>query len=158
MIYDTLDNTALYYSVHPLFKEAFKFLKDFDSAGYSESTKISLIGNELRAGVDFYATTAAESKKWEAHRNYIDIQCVFSGQELCGVAPVKNLTETDAYNPEKDVLFLKETKDSSPVYVPLEPGRFAVFFPGDAHKPGLHNQEDRRSDIIKVVVKIILNR
>jgi biofilm protein TabA len=156
MIYDTLDNAGIYFQLHPLFKDAFEFLRKLDHNAYKENTKITLIENRLRAGIDFYSTVSADQKKWEAHQNYIDIQCVFLGSEKTGYAPRKNLDISEPYNPGKDVLFLKENQSSGAFFADLIPGRFAVFFPDDAHKPGIHIAPGESSAVIKVVVKILI--
>jgi YhcH/YjgK/YiaL family protein len=156
MIVDTIENAEIYYSIHPLFKEAFEYLKSFNYKDYNENSKITLIENKLRAGVDFYKTVPAGSKKWEAHEKYIDIQCVFSGKEKIGYAPRAELKLTDPYNSEKDIMFLEEMPDSAAVFPDLNPGRFAVFFPQDAHKPGIQSESGKELNVVKVVIKIII--
>ena len=88
-------------------------------------------------------------KKWEAHRNYLDIQYVAEGREVMGWAPVGRLTPAGPYNPEKDVINFQEA-EASPVQV--EKGGFALFYPEDGHQPGC--QLGAAAKIRKIVVKV----
>jgi beta-galactosidase beta subunit len=51
--------------------------------------------------VQEYITKPLEQGLWEAHRNYIDFQYMFSGQERMGFANLSTMRFGD-YIPEKD--------------------------------------------------------
>ena len=89
-----------------------------------------------------------EGALFEAHRKYIDIQFVISGEELQGYAPLSSLKIKDAYDLEKDIAFYNG--DGSLFH--LTPGSFAIYFPNDAHKPNL--MIDKPAALKKIVVKI----
>jgi YhcH/YjgK/YiaL family protein len=50
------------------------------------------------------------------------------------------------YNPEKDITFFEGLAES---YVDVKPGMFAIFFPQDAHAPGICPD-----GVKKVIVKV----
>ena len=72
--------------------------------------------------------------RWEAHKAYFDLQYVLSGSEAMGVGNVEKMAITEAYNPDKDVLFLDGVGGEMRVY---HSGDYAIFAPSDAHAPGM---------------------
>jgi YhcH/YjgK/YiaL family protein len=109
-------------------------------------------------GDDVYVMLSeAETKppaqvKFEAHRRYIDIQLVVRGQELIGVAPVASLATAEPYDAAKDIEFFADPPGSAAVE--LRAGDFAVFTPGDGHRPSLHldGPHVSRKAVVKVSV------
>ena len=85
------------------------------------------------AMVQEYTTRQEQSPRFENHSAYIDVQILVSGTEtvLAGAADVARLTE--AYTPDAEFYAAPEATHE----ISLRPGVFAVFFPGDAHAPGL---------------------
>ena len=137
-----------YFDHKEIWDRAFAFLKQTDFVNIALG-KIEL-GGTMYANVDEYLTKDREIARTEVHRKYIDIQYIVSGNELIDVAPLKNLTVTQLYNPEKDVEFGTVTEFSERK---ASPGRFFIFFPADAHRPCLKVGND--SELIrKVVVKV----
>ena len=87
----------------------------------------------------------------EAHKKYIDVQFWLDGEELCGNAPfVEGVPCVDAREDE-DLYFYEDFPEES--FVRAKPGCFAVFFPNDAHRPGVCT-ENGPSTYRKVVVKV----
>lgn len=84
---------------------------------------------------------------WESHRNYIDLHYVIKGKEKIGAAPVANATVTKAYDPAKDAA--NYTVEGT-FYI-ATPGTFFLFFPSDAHRPGIKADD---SPVKKLVIKI----
>ncbi|MEM8737491.1 MAG: YhcH/YjgK/YiaL family protein [Planctomycetota bacterium] len=150
MIYDTLDHAALYHGIHPGCAEAFAFLQGFDPA--TPDGRVDLRGDELFANVERYSTQPAATRRYEAHRAYLDIQAVFTGHEAVFVTPhTPDLETVEVYDTARDVGFHAATDAS---WVELLPGRFAMFFPQDVHKPVC--AVGGNSEVLKVVVKIRL--
>lgn len=148
MILDKLENFILYETLHPLFTKAFEFLQ---SSNFSEFTdgKYEIEGDKLFAMVQEYNTKDESEGKPEAHRKYIDIQFVYSGAELIGIAPLKdNILISD--EPEKDLAFY----ESETSFIKLEAGMFAVFFPEDLHMPGIKLNQSAK--VKKVVIKVLI--
>lgn len=104
------------------------------------------------ANVESYRTGPAAERKFEAHRKHIDIQYILAGEEMIQWAPITDLGVVTPYSEEKDAGFWESR---SPVtQLVLTAGRFAVFFPSDAHKPGCHLSGP--AAVRKIVAKIRL--
>lgn len=147
MIYDRFEHARLYLGLHPLLAEAFAFLKDFDPA--TADGQIKLRGADLFVNVERYATEPAAERRYEAHRQYLDVQTIFIGQESIYVEPRGGLDATEAYDESRDVAFYRGPDRN---VLSLVPGEFALFFPQDGHKPCC--QADGPSDVLKVVAKV----
>ena len=148
MIADRLENAKLYSGASARLAKAFGHLAKL-AAELPPDGKLELEGKEIYAIVQSYDTKPAAEKKWEAHRNYLDIQYVAEGKELMGWAPAGKLAPAGDYNPEKDVVNFKEYA-GTPVQV--EAGCFALFFPEDGHQPGV--QWGASARVRKIVVKV----
>jgi len=132
MIFDSLENAEIYYGLGEKFQKAFEFLKTTDLENLPLE-KIQIDGDDIFAIPQKYSTKEESEGKWEAHRKYIDIQYLVSGSENIGFVLVDYLEELEPYDDEKDVEFFSGEGD----YVQIHDGEFVVFFPDDAHKPGL---------------------
>lgn len=145
MILDSLSNAAKYTGLKIGLSEAFGFL---DQPGLAELPE----GNHEIAGDRVYAIIAreegrtVEDGKLEAHRKYIDIQYVISGDESMGWKNREGLVNSMDYDEERDLEFFEENPDS---IVCVPPGSFAIFLPTDAHLPLIG-----KGQIHKVVVKV----
>jgi YhcH/YjgK/YiaL family protein len=147
MIIDKLENAALYSCISKRLAAALNYLSTTDLSKV-EVGKHEIMGTEVFASVSEYHTKNLADAKWEAHHEYADVQFIISGEEQMGYAPLNKMEELDAYNAEKDIVFLKGKGD----YVTATPGTFIVFFPHDAHQPCV--SIGAGSDIKKVVVKV----
>ncbi|HNU78749.1 MAG: YhcH/YjgK/YiaL family protein [Prolixibacteraceae bacterium] len=110
-------------------------------------------GKNLFFMVNHYVTKAPEEVLFEAHREYADIQYVFEGEELIGVAPREEGTETVPYDPEKDIVFYEVTAAESHH---ASPERIFILFPEDLHQPGV--MAGLPKPVKKVVIKVKLER
>lgn len=129
--------------------KAFIFLKSSDLTAL-ELKRYDIDGDNLYAPVSEYLTKNEEDARYEAHQKYIDIQYVVSGKELIGVAPVSQKKDVlEAYDSTKDIEFLTVTGGENR---PALPDKFFIFFPDDAHRPGLKDGEN--SPVRKIVVKV----
>jgi YhcH/YjgK/YiaL family protein len=141
-----------YFKNKERWNSAFLFLKNNDLTNL-EIKRHDIDGDNLFVNVSEYNTKNEQDAKFEAHRKYVDIQYVVSGKEMIGIAP---LTSKDSvlqgYNETKDVEYfnVKEGKTFS-----ATPENFFIFFPEDAHMPGL--KVDTIAPIKKVVVKLRIN-
>ena len=94
-------------------------------------------------------TAPVENKRAESHRNYIDIQYLFTGKEVQGYAPL--LPGVTGEEPAgKDNIFYADVENEQ--FVTLHPGEFTVFFTNDIHRPNC--TMDEPVNIHKAVVKI----
>ena len=149
MILDTIDNARIYAGLHPCFPKAFEILKN-QTLNKKQDGKYPVDGEKIYYTIQCYTTKPQNAENLEAHRKYIDIQFLLSGQELLGYAPLKGLTIAEKYNPQKDIAFFDAPKDFTKVT--LKPGLFCILFPSDAHLPGCHLAKP--SDVRKIVIKI----
>ena len=109
-------------------------------------------GDDVYVMISEAETRPPEQVKFEAHRRYIDIQLVVRGQEAIGIAPVSALRTVEPYDAAKDIEFFAVPPTSA--VVELRAGDFAVFAPGDAHRPSLHldGPHISRKAVVKVSV------
>lgn len=90
-------------------------------------------------------------KTYESHRTYIDIHIVLEGEECIEIADTSLLKPLGAYDPQND--FIPYGNDVRGECIHLLPGMVTVFFPQDAHMPGIAPEAVKRGEILKVVVK-----
>jgi YhcH/YjgK/YiaL family protein len=149
MIIDTLDNASKYFSVHPLFAQAFAYLQTTDWSTAADG-KFD-IAEGLKSIVNTAAgkTKEASLEKFECHNKNIDIQFCISGTEHIGWKPrQKCVIEKGGYNEEKDVLYYGDAPD---MYFTLQGGQFVILFPEDVHAPMIGEGEIKKT-VIKVKI------
>lgn len=149
MIVDDLANWRLYSHLSPL-REAFAHLESPEALKWPDR-RLELDGERICAVPQGYLTRPDEQGKWEAHRRYVDIQYMVSGQERMGWAPVSTLVPAGTFDPARDVGFYTGSGD----FLTVREGMFAVFFPHDAHMPCLHVDGACRP-VRKIVIKVAL--
>lgn len=151
MIQDLLSNSSRIENLHPLFPSAFAWLKSFDPK--TLDGKYEITGPDCVAGVQRYRTLPTRDKKWEAHRVFGDIQVIFKGEEFCGHHDVAALQTEEPYSFEKDVeKFLSPHFPTTLLH--FYPKQFTIFYPSDAHQPGLQILDS--AEVLKVVIKFKL--
>lgn len=148
MIVDRLGMRSRYAAMHPLFPRALAFLTEFDPT--LPDGRIPLDDERLFATVSSYDTSPATGRPFEAHRRYIDIQCLLQGRERILHAPVDQLEPLDEYVEEADVALCADPPASSSVL--MRPGDFCILFPGDAHKSAC--MAGGRDAVRKILVKV----
>jgi YhcH/YjgK/YiaL family protein len=113
--------------------KAFSFLRETDLAGL-EKGRYALDGTDLFAIIDEYVTNDESGTRLEAHRKYADIQYIISGEEMMGIVHLGKTIETVSYVEEKDIVFLESTDEK---LLHATPVTYFIFFPDDAHRPGI---------------------
>lgn len=145
MIIDTLPESQLIYLLHPSFEKAFTFLRSTD-LNILPPGRINIDGDAIYALVQEYQTKPVDQGKWESHQRYIDIQYIESGVELINYQNLSKMKLGD-YDSERDF----QSMNGEGQLIELSAGSFMVFFPQDAHMPGL--SKTIPSSVKKVVVK-----
>ena len=150
MIYDKLDHIETYKG---LSKDLYLGLEFLKSVSLDIENGVHEINPRVKAIVSEYETKMVNENGFEAHREYIDIQYLISGEEIVGYLPIECLNEIKAYNKECDAAFyvgvgLKHQE------LQLGNGFFAIFFPQDGHMPCL--SIDEPINVKKVVVKVAI--
>lgn len=146
MIIDDLKNRQQYYGLGGRFERALRYLAETDLAGLAPG-RYAIEGDDVYAMVQEYRSKPRAEGFWEAHRKYADVQCVVSGAEHMGYAPVDRL-KAGPYDGDKD--FLKAEGEG--VFLELRAGSFIILLPQDAHMPSM--AIDGPAPMKKVVVKV----
>lgn len=149
MIFDNIKNAQTYFKLGANFKKAFEFLKNED---LSRLGKYEIEGNNIWANIQEYQTKLPQEGKLEAHRKYIDIQFIIKGEEKLGCLNIAQTLEDTPYSVESDLEFLKAKDPENINFTKAKEGDFLIFFPHDAHMPGLCT--DVPKYLKKAVVKI----
>ena len=147
MIFDKLPNWRKHDNLKHM-ESAFNFLENKTNYGLAQG-KVE-IGPGIHAVISKYSTEPASSKRFEAHRNFVDIHYIVSGVEIIEWTPIGSLEGSSNYDPESDCIFYEKSKGSSKIA--MWPGDFIVLMPNDGHKPGCHYFEP--SEVHKIVVKV----
>lgn len=146
MVLDKLENNQYYLAMHDGFRQAFAFIEAC-TAGLSAG-RYEIAGDMVYAMVQQYLTLPAEQCSWEAHRKYINIQYLLSGQEIMEWADIGSVKDI-VYDEKKDKLTCTSMVGSPLI---LREGSFAVFFPPDFHKPMC--KSGAPMEVKKIVVKV----
>lgn len=149
MIFDRLENAHLYKGLHPAIDEALDYI-----SGKTDFSKLEIgrfpISDQLDAIIDEYETQPSEGSLYEAHRQFIDVQVMLSGDEYMGVLPLANQTPVQAYNEEKDFALYQVAGQM----IHVKKGMFIIFFPTDLHMPCIGTPARK---IRKLVLKARVN-
>lgn len=148
MILDKLSESAVYEALHPLFPEAFAFLRE---AADKPVGRHELSGG-MYASISDVTTHSAGGNDLEAHQSYIDIQYLIGGRSACGWAKTDELAVSVPYDSDKDVVFLRGENQK----ISVRDGDFYILFPSDAHEP--HCTDEEPSNYRVVVVKVPVNQ
>ena len=147
MIIDNLANADKYLSIHPLFAEAFEYIKSVDLEAIEDGKYDVSEGLKSIVATKIGMTAQESEAKFECHNHNIDIQICVKGNETFGWKSRNDCkSQKSAYNPEKDVLFFNEEPS---MHFTLNSGEFVIFFPEDVHAPMIGEDE-----IKKMVIKV----
>ena len=148
MIFDEIDKLQRY--PIPYIDDILEFLGREDLTELDQP-EIEINGRNLFVRIMRYQPKPASQNKFETHRNYADIQVVLEGREIMQVAPTSDLQPTTYYNEMNDYQFYKVDRNISDVIVVKN--SFAIFFPGEAHRPSCL-VEPGDGEVFKLVFKV----
>jgi len=149
MILATIAQAYRYANCHKGLSRGFEFLQTTKLDELPDG-KLEIDGGRLFAIVAHDQGRGRDGAVLEAHRKYIDIQYVISGNELIGWQPLTSCGAVkQAHDSETDLAFFL---DRSSTWFELAPRSFAVFFPEDAHAPLA-----AQGPVHKVVVKVAVD-
>lgn len=148
MIVDSLKNASLYQDISPLLRLGFDYLRTFDPE--TRDGRIRIAGDDLYVLVQSFWPDPPEKRRFEAHRDYLDVQWVFQGSETIYIEQKERLTPETSYDSDRDIHFFRNPKSFSGIV--LQPGDFALLFPQDAHKPCCmaHEPDMVRKAVLKI--------
>jgi biofilm protein TabA len=152
----TLSDILLQDEKNTLIRKGFHYLKSLPSYFMEKESpsffqKVEIRGDVLFALNQVYCGREASEAKYESHLNYIDIQYIVSGTEMIKVCPRAKLKIETPYNPQEDIEFYFDQPGSQFL---LTTGMLAIFYPEDAHAPGIAVGEGLiRKSVIKIKIK-----
>lgn len=149
MICDKFENIGLYCNQGDALYKAISYARDFDIS--LSDGEYELDGRNIFAKVVTYKTEKADLRKFEAHKEYIDVQVMLSGKERMDVSIDQDLELIGDYDKENDFQLL-EPKDGYSTMV-MSPGKFVIFFPDDIHRPNC-NIETYSTSARKICIKV----
>lgn len=149
MLVDRLTNAASYRAIHPRIAAALDYLKKTDFTKVATGRQ-EIDGDRIFALVMHYDSRLKTGAEFEAHRKYIDVQYVFDGVESMGYAPIEALKVTKPFDETKDA----EMLDGEGDFLTVRAGSFVIFWPQDAHMPGIATKAP--APVKKVVVKVMV--
>ena len=150
MLVTDLEHIEQRAAMSPGLKKAVGFLKSNGVRNMADG-RVDIAGDRVFAIVQRYETLKPEGPKFEFHEKYIDLQCIISGEEIIGWAPLELMTITEGYNDEKDIAF-GTVAQGKWTPVKLQAGQIAMLWPEDAHAPKL--AVGNPSPVMKIVIKI----
>lgn len=144
MVIDKLVNFKNYVTLNPLFSQAYDFIESTDLNNL-DLGKFVLKENDIMINCELVYPKTKQEAKFETHNKFIDIQIPLTASEIIGYSPRADLLE-EPYDAKKDITFYNGAIQQ---YITVHPGMFAIFFPDDAHAPGISS-----IGLKKVVIKI----
>lgn len=112
--------------------------------------RYELRGDDIFMNIMTFATQPADSKKAELHLQYVDIQLLLAGEEHILFGHTDSARQCEEMHVDEDYQLCRAIENEQGVT--LKPGMFAVFMPGEPHKPGCIVGEP--GEIKKGVVKV----
>lgn len=150
MILAHIEDSERYFSLHPLFKQLFDYVKTHDLSQVP-AERITLDGERLFINVADASLKSPEEQVLEVHRRYIDVHFPLSNNEVMGWSPLQGL-QTESVNPfneEDDYAVYAETAQT---YLTIRPGEFVIVWPEDAHAPIIGEGKLR-----KLIAKVLID-
>lgn len=128
MIFDDLKNMETYRGLDERIFEGLSLLNT--GILTKPDGRYEVRGDDLYYMIQTYETKPDNLP--EAHKRYVDIQHMISGGEVIGVGNIDEMLPVEAH-PERDFYLFQGRMDA----ISLLPGKFAIFWPHDAHAPAI---------------------
>jgi len=146
MILAKFEDAAEYCGIHPRLDEALKRI-DHEFLETVGTETMQLEGNALYVTRFDYETLPLEETFYEAHKKYLDIHILLSGEERVDIAHPDTLSQFEHRDD-----FYAYTGSAEQTLI-LRPGNFLVVFPGDAHRIKICTE--RPAPVSKAVFKVL---
>ena len=148
MILAKRQDAASYRGIHPALDRALSLLTD-DFLRTVTPEVIRLDGDALYVSRCDYTTLPEEDTFYEAHRRYLDIHVLLTGEERVDIASPDAL---ELFEHRDDFYAYRGSAEQS---VLLRSDNFLVVFPGDAHR--IKIQANGPCAVSKAVFKILMD-
>ncbi len=150
MIYDNIKNAGIYYGLSESISKGLKYLETADFSAM-EDGRHDIDSDRMYITVSTYAAKDLKDAKPEAHKNYIDIQYVISGNEMMGFASLNDMElNLEISKPDRDLYYYK----GNVTFLPLPEKSFMILYPQDVHAPSIAGVNP--GQVRKAVLKIRL--
>lgn len=149
MITCNLSKLTKYDYQNARFRMAFAFLQNNDLLSLTPGTEIP-VGDGVLAKIQEYTTDPEETRRFETHRDYFDIQFVVRGEEFIGIVPADGLEPDGGYDESSDIQYYKTPPKHGGAV--LRDGDFLIIPPEDAHRPNC--MTEKACTVRKIVVKV----
>ena len=150
MVFTTKQNLKKYLPLSNSFNVAFEALEKLSREQFM-SGKYEVENDTVFINAVEYSTHTVDTAKMEAHRKYIDVMFMISGEERILTAPICSLSFfPQEYCEANDVLFVNIP--DSPTELLLDENSVVILFPEDAHAPGICSNEP--STVRKLIAKV----
>ena len=133
--------------------EAFNFLKTHDPKTLAPG-KYVIDSANVFATVSEGVPKIKDSVRWEAHRDFNDLQYIISGKAEMGITPTDdpNLKITVPYSKEKDIEHF--TVSAGDQYYRADSSTFFIFSPKEMHRPSIQVDGDNPTKTIVIKVRV----
>ncbi|MBC3875758.1 YhcH/YjgK/YiaL family protein [Undibacterium flavidum] len=136
-----------------MIEAALQHLRDTDYTNIAPG-KYPIDAERMFALVQDPLTQDWETGRPEYHARHIDVQYLLAGEEVLGFLPANaSLLPIDDLLEERDIAFVAPQANETRIV--LTPGMYAVFFPGELHRPcrALHAPMHIKKVVIKILAK-----
>lgn len=140
MIIETPAGLAAYAGLNPLLLEVATFIATHDLSALPDGKHV-IIPEEAWVNIQSIKPKDKADAKIETHNKMVDVQIPLDAPETMGYKPRASMEECP-YDEDKDITFHPGLADT---YFTLMPGQCAVFFPSDAHAPGITDKPLRKA-------------
>lgn len=130
MIVTRIDLLENYEGVLAGCKKVYDVFTSLQKSGFPSVGKHTTDDENIFYNVAEYETVAENSKQFEVHAKYADVQIIWEGKETIAYSSEKC---TAPVNEENDCALCDATACEK---VTLVPGIAAIYLPGELHKPG----------------------
>lgn len=134
MIFSKLNGGDTFAAYPEAIRTALEYLRNTDMISVPLG-RHELDGDRMFVNVMDMTTHPFEGSHPEVHQKYIDLMYWPEGGERIGVAPYLGSEPVYEAHPENDITLLDTVQNES--ILTATAGCFGVFFPWDAHRPGL---------------------
>lgn len=152
MIYGNLDDAKSFKYLPETILKVFEYALNNDVASFKPGS-YEIDSDKIFVNVVEYDTKEVEERFWEAHKKYLDVHVIFSGNERINLNFIQNLKKLD-YVEKDDFLPLEGEYNSS---LTLKSNDFLVCYPEDAHMTALKvkGTEKVKKAIFKISLEIL---
>lgn len=149
MIFDKLTNIGFYKGINKNLDTAIDYILHNNLSALPLG-RTELDGDNVYVNVMEAEAGPLETRNYEIHKKYMDIQIDLSGVEIIHTGDADGMS-TENYNPETDFAIARCSDLAS---CTIGPGNFILCMAGEPHKPGIAASDDKA--LKKCVFKVHL--